>query len=189
MYVNQFTNEVKSNVYQTPIESDVLYRCDEHHTVEKYMPSTFGQRLTQLREERQPVITQGQFASALTKWMQQWLEKNNRPRGDKKYTFSQQQVSKWEAGGEPANEVIVAVASFFGVSPLYMAGISDERELQDTATRDISDEEWEILIQIRSNEILNVMVHQLLDVVRSQGLLPAQKSKKQSRIASTSKTQ
>lgn len=170
-------------MYELSNRTDVSYRCEEHLFTEQDMP-TFGQRLAKLRVDNK-VGTQGEFAEAFRKWFQP----RKRPEDTRKHNYTQQQISNWETGSEPSFDVIVGVAMFFGVSPLYMAGLSDDPTIH-AAEKDLTPEEMEVIVQMRANEIFGAAIHGLLDLAHTNrlGSSTPQIGEDQSRIASSSKT-
>lgn len=81
--------------------------------VKRYDLSEFGVRLRQLRVERG-------FS------MDTFCERYNAEKGQR---LSKSTVSRWENNvQEPMVSTIASIASFFGVSPLWLMGQSDDRQ-------------------------------------------------------------
>lgn len=176
-------------MYQNVTEYGVSYRRDASHALGRQMPSTFGQRLAELRNAQNPVLGQEAFAGAFSKFIKDWLERNNRPQ-DQKYNFTQQQISKWETKGvKPDYEVVVAAADFFGVNPMYMSGLVDDPTRNTDTPAFFREVEEAVVMEMRINDVFVEMVRQLLNLSRSKRLAaPAKERKNKRRTLGPGKT-
>lgn len=68
-------------------------------------------------------------------------------------TLNKSTLSRYENGGqEPMMTTVASLASFFGVSPNYLIGDSDQRDGSANAVpaaRQLSDEEWAMVVSYR----------------------------------------
>jgi transcriptional regulator with XRE-family HTH domain len=115
------------------------------------------ERLKQIRLSR-GFATQGSFAEALTKYMREHQE----PDDKKQHTVSRQQVADWEGGKyTPGALALATIASVLDVSTDYLLGIVDDPKghLEEEG---LSDDELKFVRRLRQYPELFSLLYKLL---------------------------